>query len=237
VLLRGTTEDGGNHLGRNSYRAVGRSRTSGIGLSSTKSEGLTTSTHAIRLPRRLARPTGWSRTKIAAGAIVLLGIGLAIAFASGALESERKTSGSQVCENAFCLNLPADWTGETAYGGGSNQIIAAPFPLPPVHQGGDIVSIPRARFIIIVSVGRRGYLFGWPRRQTLAISADQLKPQQQVIIPSSPRSAAYARATLGDRSFEVWVDFRDPHPSESQLATVNSVLATLHPAPPPRVTN
>jgi hypothetical protein len=184
-----------------------------------------------------ARPTGRSRGKTAAGAIGVAAIVLGAAFAFGAFQGEVMASGSQVCENAFCLNLPAGWTGETAYGGGSNQIIAAPFPLPPVHQGGGIESISRERFIILVSVGRRGYLFGWPRRQTLAISADQLKPQQQVIIPSSPRSAAYSRATLGDRSFEVSVDFRDAHPSEGQLATVNSVLATLHPAQPARVTN
>jgi hypothetical protein len=169
--------------------------------------------------------------------MVLVGIGFAAAFASGAFESERGTSGSQVCENAFCLKLPDGWTGATAYGGGSNQIIAAPFTLPPIHQGGGLVSIPRERFIITVSVYRRGYLFGWPRRQTLAISADQLKPQPVIVVPSSPRSAAHALATLGDRSFEVRVEFRDPHPSESQLATVNSVLATLHPAPPQRVTN
>jgi hypothetical protein len=195
------------------------------------------STLAIRrrLRRRVARPTGLSPTRIAAGALVLVGIGFAAAFASGAFQSERGTSGSQVCENAFCLKLPAGWTGQTAYGGGSNQIIAAPFTLPPVHQGGGIVSIPRERFIIIVSVYGRGYLLGWPRRQTLAISADQLKPQA-AIIPSSPRSVADALATLGDRSFEVWVQFRDRHPSESQIASANSVLATLHPAPPPPIT-
>jgi hypothetical protein len=206
-------------------------------LSSTESEGLTMSTLAIRLHRRVPRPTGLSRTRVAAGALVLVGIGFAAAYASGAFESERATSGSQVCENAFCLNLPAGWTGETAYGGGSNQLIAAPFTLPPVHQGGGIESIPRERFIIMVSVGRRDYLLGWPRRQTLAVSADQLKPLQQVIIPSSPRSSVYSRATLGDRSFEASVDFRDRHPSESQFATVHSVLSTLHRAPPPRVTN
>jgi hypothetical protein len=194
------------------------------------------STLAIGVHRRIDRPTGLSRARIAAGAMVLVGIGFAAAFASGAFESERGTSGSQVCENAFCLKLPAGWTGATAYGGGSNKIIAAPFRLPPVHQGGGIVSIPRERFIITVSVDRRGYLFGWPRRQTLSISSDRLKPQPK-IIEGSPRSAAYSRATLGDRSFEVLVQFRDRHPSESQFAAVNSVLATLHPAPPPRVTN
>jgi hypothetical protein len=190
----------------------------------------------IRLHGRPARLTGRSRGKTAAGAIGVAAIVLAAAFAFGALQGDETAFASQVCENAFCLNLSAGWTGETAYGGGSNQIIAAPFALPPVHQGGGIESIPRERFIIIVAVGRRGYFFGWPRRQRLAISADQLKPQQ-VIIPSSPRSAAYALATLGDRSFEVSVDFRDAHPSEGQLATVNSVLATLHPAPPAPVTN
>jgi hypothetical protein len=194
------------------------------------------STVAIRLHRRVARPTALSRTRIAAGAIVLVGIGFAAAFAFGAFESERGTSGSQVCENAFCLKLPAGWTGATAYGGGSNQIIAAPFPLPPIHQGGGLVSVPRGRFVINVSVYRRGYLFGWPRRETLAISADQLKPQPVIVVRSSPRSSAHALATLGDRSFEVRVDFRDRHPSESQLAAVNSELATLHRAPPARVT-
>lgn len=191
---------------------------------------------ALALNGRLAGQRRWPRTKIAAAAIVLAGTGLAAAFASGAFRSST-VLGHQLCENAFCLNLPAGWTGETAYGGGSNQLIAAPFTLPPVHQGGGFESIPRERFIIMVSVGRRDYLVGWPRRQTLAISADQLKPLQQVIIPSSPRSTVYSRATLGDRSFEVSVDFRDRHPSESQFATVNSVLSTLHRAPPPRVTN
>jgi hypothetical protein len=190
---------------------------------------------ALALNGRLAGQRRLPRTKIAAAAIVLAGTGLAAAFASGAFRSSTVPR-HQLCENAFCLNLTNGWTGETAYGGGSNQLIAAPFTLPPVHQGGGIESIPRERFIIIVSVGRRDYLFGWPRRQTLAISADQLKPLQQVIIPSSPRSTVYSRATLGDRSFEVSVDFRDRHPSDSQFATVNSVLSTLHRAPPPPIT-
>jgi hypothetical protein len=194
------------------------------------------STPALALNRRLAGQRRWSRTKIAAAVIVLGGVGLAAAFASGVFRGKATVSGHQVCENAFCLSLPSGWTGATAYGGGSNQIIVAPFTLPPVHQGGGIVSIPRERFIIIVSVYRRGYLLGWPRRRTLAISADHLKPQP-VIVPSSPRSAAHSLATLDGRSFEVSVQFRNRHPSESQLATVNSVLGSLHPAPPPPVTH
>jgi hypothetical protein len=224
-------------LGRNSYRTVERSQhRRDNALFTAEGEELTMSTHAIRLSRRLARRTGLSRIEIAVGAIVVLGIGFAIAFASGALKSERGTSRSQLCENAFCLNLPTGWTGETAYGGGSNQLIAAPFALPPVHQGGGIVSIPRGRFVITVWVYGRRYLFGWPRRQTLAISSDHLKPQPKLPSAGWPRSAAHSLATLDDRSFEIWVEFRDRHPSESQFATVNSVLSTLHRAPPPPVT-
>jgi hypothetical protein len=192
-------------------------------------------TVSIRVDRRVAQATGLTRARAAVGATALLIVALVIAFAVGAFGSERGPSGSQACENAFCLNLPVGWTGATAYGGGSNQIIAAPFTLPPVHPGGGLVSIPRERFIIILSVGRRGYLLGWPQRQTLAVSADQLKPQP-AIIPSSPRSTAHAQATIGDRSLEVWVQFRDRHPSESQITSANSVLATLHPAPPPPIT-
>jgi hypothetical protein len=198
------------------------------------------STLAIRPRRRIARPTGLSRTRIAAGALVLVGIGSAAAFASGAFESERGTSGSQVCENAFCLKLPAGWNGRTDYGGGANRLIAAPFTVPSWtgnHESEQaVISIPRGRFVIIVWVHGRGYLFGWPRRQTLSISSDQVKLQPTSIV-GSPGWAAHSLATLGDRSFEVWVQFRDRHPSESQFAAVNSVLATLHPAPPPRVTN
>jgi hypothetical protein len=196
------------------------------------------STLAIGFHRRIGRPTGWSRTRIAAGAMVLVGIGFAAAFASGLFKSERRAAGSQLCENAFCLTVPAGWTRATDYGGGSNQLIAAPFRLPSWvgnHEKGAI-SIPRGRFVITVWVYGRRYLFGWPRRQTLSISSDHLKPQPKIPIAGTPRSAAHSLATLDDRSFEVWVWFRDRHPSGSQFATVNSVLSTLHRAPPPPIT-
>ena len=42
----------------------------------------------------------------------------------------KTTRGRQLCDNSFCLRLPAGWAGRTEAGGTAGRLVAAPFKLP-----------------------------------------------------------------------------------------------------------
>jgi hypothetical protein len=197
------------------------------------------STLAMGLWGRPTRPSEsrvTSKTRITLVAVGVVAVGFAVAFAVGAFRSNSRTTFHELCGNSLCLRLPSSWSGRIE-SGSADQLIAAPFMLPSwvgQHEQG-VISIPQSRFFIVVFVYQRGYLLGWPRKQTIAISADRLKLQRAQ--RGEPRSVAQTMVTFRDRSLSAWVWFRDSRPSQSQLAAVNRVLATLHPAPPPRTTS
>lgn len=147
------------------------------------------------------------------------------------------TRGRELCDNSMCLRLPAGWDGRTESGGIAGRLIAAPFRLPRwvgQHEQG-VIEIPEGRFVILLSNFDRGYLFGWPRTETLAVSRRRLRAEPKWAI--GDRSFTKTAVTFRGRSVDLLVEFADPKPSEDQFASVNRVLATLHPAPPPVITH
>lgn len=150
---------------------------------------------------------------------------------------EETTPARQLCDNSFCLRLPSGWDGRTERGGTAGRLVAAPFRLPSwvgEHKEGNI-AIPERRFVILVTNFDAGYLFGWPRANTLAVSPQGLQAEPQWAI--GDRSFVKTAATFRGRSVNVLVQFADPKPSDDQFASVNRVLATFRPAPPPIITS
>jgi hypothetical protein len=177
-------------------------------------------------------------TRLAALSFGILVIIFAALLVFGVFKRGATTTwGRELCDNSMCLRLPAGWDGRTEHGGPEGRLIAAPFRLPDwvgQHKQG-IVEIPEGQFVINLSNFDRGYLFGWPRTEVLAISRRRLRAEPKWAIGN--RSSARTDVTFRSRSVSLLVQFADPKPSEDQFASVNRVLATLHPAPPPAITH
>jgi hypothetical protein len=154
-------------------------------------------------------------------------------FFGMAERSEKTMRERQLCGNSFCLRLPVGWDGRTERGGTAGRLVAAPFRLPSwvgEHKEG-IIAIPEGRFLILVTNFDRGYLFGWPRAKSLAVSQTGLRAEPEWA--TGDRSFAKTAATFRGRSVGVLVQFADSKPSDDQFTSVNQVLATFRPAPLP----